>query len=118
MGLSEEFKCHYVIFEQVIPEIIINMRRAAVWTSEEVKVFSIVRKNNYLEFENNFGSELHHYGNIDREKRDSTQNKKTISGKEMCNNILKELGLCIKWDRIGNKHITKVQLTTNKKKSL
>ena len=79
--VSEKFYCEPKIFDQVIPELIINMRRAALEYPAEEKLFTIRLKNNILTFENYFSKDVNKHPALN----------KSGGGKEMCNNILNDL---------------------------
>ena len=78
----DNFSCHPVILNQVIPEIILNMRRNALFCFNTTKIFRVFLNKNSLVFENSYNAAVENFGH-----------KKSIGGIAMCNNILSDLNL-------------------------
>lgn len=77
------FRCPIVIFEQIIPELIINMKRNACTLDETQFDFRISVKEGVLIFTNSYNTIY----------STPTPEDKPNGGLEMCNNILAALGL-------------------------
>jgi hypothetical protein len=80
---SQSFKCHPILIRQVIPEIMVNMRRAADYLSYDFFNYTIIVKNNRLHFINAF----------DPDSNPIPTSLKTNGGKNMCEKILQKLNI-------------------------
>jgi len=76
-----DFACHPAIYEQVIPEIMINMRRYSIAAEIDTPWFVILKTDNKIRFENDYNPK-----NIN----DPAKIKKR-GGKKMCDDLLVSL---------------------------
>jgi hypothetical protein len=81
LEISNPIKCHHIVFDQVMAELIINMRRAADKLDNDIPLFRLYTKDDKIFFENNF--------NVN--KNLNPQFVKKNGGKEMCIRILNKL---------------------------
>lgn len=78
---EKSFDCPHVIFEQVIPELIINMRRNSCYVEMEPHIFKIDIQESCIAFTNHFNVDFNEHPRKIKEK----------GGKKMCLDILREL---------------------------
>ena len=78
LSVGEGFRCYAIVLEQIIPEIIINMRRYSIDAVERPRMFIITLDEGQLSFRNPFSPKHNPDPKRDKER----------GGKAMCNLIL------------------------------
>jgi hypothetical protein len=78
LSVGHGFNCYAIVLEQIIPEIIINMRRYSIDAAERPRIFHITLADNQLLFRNP----------LSRKHNAEPNRPKERGGKAMCNLIL------------------------------